>query len=156
MRRKNSFHFLHMGLVAVALLAPSQSEGKLGGSADSIETDRHALSAVRRNSTSHSSYSVHEIESDSANVREYVSSSGVVFGLAWNGLRHPDLNLLLGPYSTEFHEALKHTSRNRGAKSRSVKTSRLVVQMWGHPRKLQGRAYDPTLIPVGVTPDEIK
>jgi len=37
-----------------------------------------------------------------------------------------------------------------------VRTDRVVVEKWGHVRNLQGRAYPPALIPLGVSVDEIK
>jgi hypothetical protein len=89
-------------------------------------------------------------------VREYVSTSGVVFGIAWNGLIHPNLTQLLGSYAGEYQEALLQTPRIKGSRHLQVKTSGVVVEKWGHMRNLQGRAYVPSLIPPGVRVDEIK
>ncbi len=155
MRIRGIFHFLFIGLVLGCFFYPSRSLATLGESIDSIESDRVALSAVRRNSTAHTGYSVQEIESDSVTVREYVSPQGIFFGVAWTGLRHPDLTLLLGRYSSKYQEMLKKNPRKRGTRRYTIKSDRLVVEMGGHPRRLQGRAYDPTLVPAGVSPDEI-
>jgi len=89
-------------------------------------------------------------------VREYISASGVVFGVAWNGLIHPDLTQLLGSYAGEYQEVLQQTKRKAGRRSIRVTTGHIVVEKWGHIRNLQGRAYIPALIPQGVTVDEIK
>lgn len=131
-------------------------QATLGASVDSVESDRKAFSASRRASVDHDGYTVHEVDSDSTVVREYVSSSGVVFGIAWNGLIHPDLNQLLGSYVGEYQKALLQTPRKQGHRSIQLKTDRLVVEKWGHMRNLQGRAFDPALIPSGVNVDEIK
>ena len=101
-------------------------------------------------------YNVHEVISASVTLREYLSPSGVVFGIAWNGLIHPDLTPLLGSYAGEYGEALRQTPRKPGRRRLQVKTNQVVVEKWGHMRNLKGRAYAPALIPPGVSVDEIK
>ncbi len=140
------------GMFAAAVRA----HATLGGSIDSVESDGKALSAVRTAMTAHSNYTVHEFDSDSTAVREYVSSSGIVFGIAWNGLIHPDLEQLLGSYAGEYQKALRQTPRKPGRRHIRLKTDSIVVEKWGHMRNLQGRAYDPALIPSGVSVDEIR
>jgi hypothetical protein len=128
----------------------------LGESGYTVETDRSALSAVRDSTMARNGYSVHEFDSGATVVREYVSSSGVVFAVAWNGLTHPDLDQLLGSYAGEYHRVLQQTPRKHGRRSIQLKTDSVVVEKWGHMRNLQGRAYDPALIPAGVSVDEIR
>jgi uncharacterized protein DUF2844 len=147
---------LCLGLAAPMFSLPQHASATLGGSADSVETDRKVLSAVHRGITARAGYTVHEVTSDANVVREYVSSSGVVFGIAWNGLSHPDLTPLLGSYADEYRQALRQTPHKPGRRSLQVKANRVVVEKWGHMRNLQGRAYDPALIPKGVSVDEIK
>lgn len=148
--------FLGLGLSAAVFADAQRVQATLGEFADSVESDRNALSAVRRAATVRTGYAIEEVRSDSIVVREYVSSSGVVFGIAWNGLIHPDLMPLLGSYAGEYQEALRQTPRNPGRRRLQVKTNRVVVEKWGHMRNLQGRAYVPALIPPGVSVDEIK
>jgi hypothetical protein len=85
-----------------------------------------------------------------------VSPSGVVFGIAWNGLTYPDLTPLLGSYTSEYQKALSNVKRQHGHKYIKVKSDNVVVEKWGHMRNLQGRAYLPASIPQGVYVDEIK
>ena len=147
--------FFGLGLSAV-MCAPAQRVwATLGETADSVESDRKALSAVQRAATARNGYTVHEVRSDANTVREYVSSSGVVFAIAWNGLSHPDLAPLLGAYAGEYQQALRQTPRKPGRKSLQVKSNRVVVEKWGHMRDLHGRAYVPACIPSGVSVDEI-
>ena len=148
--------YLLLGLLVVTLGAVQPVHATLGESADSVMTDRKALSAVQAVKTSHDAYTVQEISSDSVAVREYISPSGIVFGIAWNGLTHPDLTLLLGSYTGEYQKSLQQTPRKRGRRFSQIKTDRIVVEKWGHMRNLRGRAYVPSLIPSGVTVDEIK
>jgi Protein of unknown function (DUF2844) len=144
-------------LVIVVALAFSQwANAALGGSADTITADRKALQAVHRATTSHNGYTVVEVVSDATAVREYVSPSGVVFGIAWNGYVHPDLAQLLGSYWGEYSAAQQKAARIFGRTRQQLATENIVVEKWGHMRNLQGRAYVPSLVPAGVRIDEIK
>jgi len=157
MKRRLSTVFLGFGLVVAVLAAAQQAQAVLGESVDSVTTDQKTLSAARGATTGvHSGYTVQEIVSDATTIREYVSSSGIVFGIAWQGRTHPDLTPLLGSYNGEYQDALRKTPRQPGRRHLQVKTDRVVVEKWGHMRKLQGRAYVPALIPSGVSLDEIK
>lgn len=147
--------FMVVGL-CIVFSATRQAGAVLGEFADSIESDRRVLSAARHSEAAHSNYTIHEITTDSTVVREYVSPSGIVFGIAWNGLMHPNLTQLLGAYAGEYHEALKQTPRLHGRRSLQVKADGVVVEKWGHMRNLQGRAYAPALVPAGVSIDEIR
>ena len=141
--------------VAISANAP-RAQSALGGSVDSIEADKKALSAVQSAVASHTGYTVQEINSAANTVREYVSPSGVVFGIAWSGLVPPDLMQLLGSYAGEYQEALQQTPRQKGSRHVEVRTPGVIVEKWGHMRNLQGRAYAPALLPPGVSVDEIK
>lgn len=128
----------------------------LGGPAGSVESDRKALSAVRGGTTAQNGYTVQEINDDGTAVREYISASGIVFAVAWNGIRHPDLTALLGSYTDRYQKALQKTSRQPGLRRLSVRADGVVVEKWGHVRDLRGRAYAPDLVPPGVDIDEIR
>lgn len=157
MKRRLSMVFLGFGLVVAVLGGAQQAQAVLGESVASVTTDQKTLSSARGAATAvHNGYTVQEVKSDATTVREYVSSSGIVFGIAWQGRTHPDLTPLLGSYAGEYQEALRKTPRHPGRRRLQVKTDRIVVEKWGHMRKLQGRAYVPALIPYGVSLDEIK
>ncbi len=144
------------GLFLVSLSFCRTAHAALGEPAESVVSDRKSLAAAQGATTVHSGYTIQEVTSEAVSVREYISPSGIVFGIAWNGLIHPNLTPLLGSYSGEYEEALKHTPRQRGRRSSTIKGSRVVVEKWGHMRNLQGRAYAPALMPPGVSVDEIK
>jgi len=145
-----------MLLLAAALGAAAPVRASLGGKADSVEADRKALSAARRATVARAGYTVEEVDTGAVRVREYVSPAGVVFAVAWNGLSPPDLDALLGSYAAAFRDADRQVPRTPGRRSRAVRTPRLVVERWGHMRNWQGRAYDPALLPAGVSVDEIR
>jgi hypothetical protein len=142
-------------LLAICFL-PLQIQATLGESVNSVTTNKKSLSAVRSATTKSSKYTVYESQYDTITIREYASSSGIVFGIVWIGLTHPDLTPLLGSYASEHKKALNQVKRQPGSKHVKVKTENVVVEKWGHMRKLQGRAYAPDLMPEGVSIDEIK
>ncbi len=145
------------GTIAAVLLAAPAAQAALGEAADSVTTDQRALSAPKVTTKAPSSvYSVQEVTSDVVSVREYVSPSGIVFALAWNGVAQPDLAVLLGSYADDYEKARRQASQFPGRRSSRVKTQRVVVETWGHMRDLHGRAYAPALMPQGVNIDEIK
>ena len=150
------FYMIFLGLFLTVFATAQQVQAALGESVDSIASDQKALSAVRRTAKTSTGYTVHEIRSETMTIREYVSPSGVVFGIAWNGLTHPDLTPLLGSYSSEYQKAMIHARRQPGRRHVQLKTDGVVVEKWGHMRNLQGRTYAPALIPPGVSIDEIK
>ena len=156
MKRKLFALVLGLCLSAAIFAFAKHANATLGESADSIESDRDVLSAVRHAAAVRNGYTVEEVDSGSTIIREYISPAGVVFAIAWNGLIHPDLDQLLGSYIDEYRKALQQTPRTPGQRHIQLKTDRIVVEKWGHMRNLQGRAYDPALIPSGVSIDEIK
>jgi hypothetical protein len=155
MKKKGCVILIFLALLTVAL-ASGSALAALGGSVDSVESDRTALSAVRRSVTPGPTYTVHEIAYDGTTVREYVSPEGIVFAIAWNGNRSPDLTTLLGSYANEYENARQNTPHRPGVRHSSIKADNVVVERWGQVGHVQGRAYAPSLIPAGVTIDEIK
>ncbi|ABB31906.1 hypothetical protein GeomeDRAFT_0008 [Geobacter metallireducens RCH3] len=144
------------GLLTTPFMPARQSEAALGEPAASVAVDRKALSATQRAATTRKGYTVQELVTGGNTVREYIAPSGIVFAVAWNGVSHPDLTLLLGSYLTEYKQALRQAPRQRGQRRSQVKANQVVVEKWGHMRNLQGRAYVPGLVPDGVTINEIK
>ena len=155
-----NFRILSTGItiaaLAVSLATPQFTHATLGEKAESIAKDKKALSARSRAVTSHSKFSIQEVCNNAVTVREYITPSGIVFGVAWNGVVQPDLTVLLGSYAGEYQQARQRQPRRHGRRQSEVKGGRVVVETWGQMRNLQGRAYDPALIPEGVTADDIK
>jgi hypothetical protein len=148
--------FLGMYMAAFTLAEVQRAGATLGESVDSVASDRKASSAVQHATTTRNGYTVQEFTSEANAVREYVSPSGVVFAVAWNGLSQPDLTSLLGTYVDEYQQALRQTPSQKGKRHSQVRAKRVIVEKWGHMRNLQGRAYISALIPSGVNINEIK
>jgi Protein of unknown function (DUF2844) len=156
MKRKLCILFLCLGISVGIFMAAHPAPAALGESAESITSDGKSLSAERGAITVRDGYTIQTIKSHAVTVREYLSPAGVIFGIAWNGMSHPDLKPLLGSYAGEYEDALRQTPHKPGRRHLQVKSNHMVVEKWGHMRNLQGRAYVPSLIPQGVNINEIK
>jgi Protein of unknown function (DUF2844) len=148
---------LAMGIAVVAL-APCFSAGaSLGGNLTSVRDDQMKMQGTLR-TTSSDSYNIHEIQTPSGVVvREYVSPSGNVFGVAWQGRSHPDLHQVLGAYYDQYVQAVQaQRAQRHGHGPLLIEQPGFVVVMGGHMRSLTGRAYIPQGMPAGMHPEEIR
>ena len=153
---KNNRRLLRWLVLASALAYTPWANATLGGNANTITADRKAFSAVHRATTPHNGYTVEEFVYDSTNVREYVSSIGIVFGIAWNGYVPPDLSQILGAYASEYIAAQQMSPRTHGRNGQKLVTDNIIVEKWGHMRNLRGRAYAPGLVPIEININDIK
>jgi len=128
----------------------------LAGDAKSVEKDRVALNANDNGSVSSTgqAYTVKEIKIGKNSVREYLTTSGTVFAVAWSGLSHPRLDQLLGSYWSEYHQLIVNNGRKTA--NSKVYGTEFVVEKSGHMRAVRGRAYVQKLIPKGVNLNEVK
>ncbi len=147
-----------LGRLAAAVLA-SQAAGlpafaTLGEDVQTVENDRLQMKAQLR-TTSVAGYTVHEIRtSTNTVVREYVSASGKVFAVSWEGPLLPDLRQTLGTYFGEYDS--KASEPRVGRRHLSIEDADLVVHSNGHMRAFYGNAYVRSLLPANFPIDEIK
>jgi len=107
--------------------------------------------------TPNAAYALHEIQTPTGTaVREYLSRSGKVFAVAWQGPWLPDLKQLLGPYFAQYRQAVQTPKAHTGHSPISIRQSNLVVQQTGHMRAFAGRAYLTDQLPSGVTAESIR
>lgn len=142
----------------LAILAlGSQVFAALGGSSQSVQADQAQMKAKLK-TTQAVSYAVHEIAAPTGTVvREYVSPGGRIFGVTWEGPFVPDMRLLLGTYFERYSALAKAQRESRmGRQPLDIREPGLVVQTAGHMRAYVGRAYDPELLPAGVSADDIR
>jgi Protein of unknown function (DUF2844) len=140
--------------IAMAMLAlPSSASASLGGDTASVQADQMQMSATLRR-TGAANYTLFEIETPFGTVvREYISSAGVVFAVAWNGPALPDFRQLLGSFFGAYIQGTN--AQGAGARPRVIEQPRLVVQAGGHMRAFLGRAFVTDLFPTGVNLEEI-
>jgi hypothetical protein len=129
----------------------------LGGNLESVQSDQAKMMA-NRNSREALRYTVHEMKTPAGVViREYVSSAGRVFGIAWQGPFLPDMRQLLGSYFPQFSAAAKRQRESHvGRHLLNIQEQGLVAEANGHMRAYSGRVYVPTLLPEGVDGHEVR
>jgi len=143
-----------MNIGLMMLFVPFSASAALGGGVASVQADQIQMNGTLRTAAV-GKYTEYEIQVPSGTVvREYVSSAGVVFAVAWEGPSLPDLRQVLGTYFEQYVEAAK--TQGGGAGPRVIRQPGLVVHAGGHMRAFSGRAYIPQMLPQGVSPDEIQ
>jgi Protein of unknown function (DUF2844) len=144
-----------LGLTIVALL-PLAAAAELGGNVGSVQNEASRLRATQRTILGNG-YTVHELQTDNGiTIREYASSAGRIFAVAWSGPSLPDLTQLLGTYFPTFQHAAR-ARRAAGLRGPvAVEQDDVVVQSGGRMRAYEGRAWVPSLLPPQVTIDEIQ
>lgn len=126
----------------------------LGGTVGTVQADQQHMKGTLRVSAQ-AGYTLHEIQDASGtSVREFVSPSGTVFAVAWDGPLTPDLHQLLGTYFNRLQQAAQVKRARRAPLV--IHDEDLVIEAGGHMRSFRGRAYLPQLAPAGVDLQSIK
>jgi len=126
----------------------------LGENVTTVENDRVQMKAQLR-TTSVAGYTVHEIQTPANTVvREYVSASGMMFAVSWNGPLLPDFRQTLGRYIDDYNSGA--SAPRVGRRHLSVERTDLVVNSYGHIRAFYGNAYVPSLLPPNFSVGDIK
>jgi hypothetical protein len=146
-----------LAAILVTLALSLRSFAALGNTVDSVQADQEHMSANLR-VTKTNAYAVHELKAPAGTVvREYVSPAGRVFGVAWQGAFIPDMRQLLGTYFEQYsHAARVQRESQVGRQPLNIHEPGLVVQTAGHMRAFSGRAFDPELLPTGVSANDIR
>jgi hypothetical protein len=142
---------------ACAALGGSPTPPPAGAVSTSIAPIVHAASGAASAATA-ASYTVTQTTFGSGTVvREYVSTAGTVFGIAWAGPVMPNLSALLGTYFPQFdsaRNALRTARPGRGPLV--IELPGLVVRSGGHMGAFGGQAYLPSALPAGVSASDIQ
>jgi hypothetical protein len=146
--------WIGLGIAGALLGAAGPARATLGEHQATVDRDRAALALKAGPSTARGGVTVHELAGSTATVREFADASGTVFAVAWSGQAPPDLAQLLGAYHAEYVAAAAGPRRARGP--RRVEAPNVVVETWGHLRTLQGRAWLPSLVPLGASLDDVR
>jgi hypothetical protein len=109
---------------------------------------KSAVSPVAQSSL----YTLHEVQLENGTVvREYATTEGLVFAVAWRGPVLPDLNALLGDYFKTFKSETDQARLvGRRGSPVNIQSDGLVIVSNGRMRNFFGYAYAPDLVPVGV------
>lgn len=153
---------LQRGLAAFALtVAASGAWATLGDDAGSIANDAAALGASTQAVTALAAGAAtrHSLTLPSGTVvNEYVSTSGRVFAIAWQGPLLPPLKQLLGTdLFTQYTQAVNAAQTSGQVRGRSnVVLDDLVVLSGGHMGAFSGAAYLRSAIPAGFSANDIQ
>jgi Protein of unknown function (DUF2844) len=88
-------------------------------------------------------------------VREFVSGSGVVFAVTWDGPFLPDLKALLGKYFATMGAESAKVPR-AGRSHMAIDLPEVVINSGGHMRAFEGSAWIPAEFPAGFTADDVR
>lgn len=155
MKTSKRLSFIATSLLVLVFSFPAFAV--LGGDESSIATDTAQMKATVR-VTQSQRYTAHELKAESGTfVREYLSPEGRVFGVAWQGPFIPDMEQLLGTYLQQYSAGVKaHHAAGAGRRPLNIQQPDLVLHTSGHMRSYSGIAYDPRLLPQGVTASDIR
>jgi hypothetical protein len=155
MQTRKLFPLSSLLITPLLVLAMSASAlAALGGGPATIGEDRAHFNA-KDEVTQAGPYAIHEMQlASGSRLREYVSTSGAVFAVSWVSPMRPDLKQLMGSYFSQYAQAIQQSSRRHGPVV--VRTDGLVVESAGHMRGFVGHAYIPSLMPQGVTVNDIR
>lgn len=149
-----------LSVVAVFVVVAPSCFASLGGDATSVAADQAQLHGSLQ-TRQMQSFTVHEIRlrTGTANsvVREYVSPTGKVFAVTWQGPMLPNMRQLLGPYFQQFADVVQaQASSSRARRPLNIVQPDFVVQLSGHTRSFSGKAYLPQMLPAGVQAADIQ
>jgi len=136
------------------LAIPTIASASLGGNIASLDSDQVQMKTTSRVARSESNYTVREMQlSSGTTVREYLSSTGTIFAVAWNGPVIPNLRQILGHYFSALSDS---TAVRRGTHAQMhVAQADLVIDSSGHMRAFAGRAYLKSLLPQEVVAADV-
>jgi hypothetical protein len=146
------------GVALLLATLPGRASAELGGSLATVDSDRIKMQGALLRIAQTGPFVMHEIRTAAGtNVRQFVSPTGTVFGVAWDGPWQPDLHQLLGTYFDRFTQAAQLVRRARkGRGPLSIRDGDLIVEVGGHARAFTGHAYLTPLLPPGVDSSSIK
>ena len=148
--------------VGVALLAGQAmvpAAAGLGDTVASVQADRLSMKGQVR-ARSEAGYSVQEITAAAGTVvQEYISPTGTVFAVSWNGPAKPNLQETLGTYFAQYQTATNaqraQLGHHRGHNHLELRTPTLIVHAGGHMREYFGIAYVPALMPANLSVSDL-
>jgi hypothetical protein len=144
---KSTGKFICILLLSLPIFAKAELGGNLTGITQEQKTFGSSLT-----SSPQSNYTIY-IQSISPDlvIKEYVSSSGNIFGVAWKGSTLPNFQILLGNYYSNYLSAQQQNPR-----SVFLQDNNLVIESSGVMGGYIGRAFLPKQVPTGLAPAAIQ
>ena len=140
-------------LLALLLAYAGAGHAALGGAPEQFDAPSTAVPSASAAGTSYLRRDT--ILATGTQVSEYVSDSGVVFAVTWDGPLLPDLKALLGKYfDTMVAESAK--APRAGRPRIAVNLPEVVINSGGHMRAFEGSAWLPAELPAGFSVDDLR
>jgi hypothetical protein len=146
-------------VLAVGVFGCIAAEAALGEGSDSIQRDQMRMAAGIRRQATALRYQVHTLSTaDGSSIHEYLTPGGRVFAVTWHTRFKPDFEKLLGVHHLTYVGLAREAAAARPGIQRHLNLRRgdLVVRSQGFLNTFFGSAYLQSLLPEGVTPDEIR
>jgi uncharacterized protein DUF2844 len=133
---------------------PHSARAALGGSADSVESDRVSMKGLIRPLPA-GVLQRQQLQLPSGTLlTEYLNAAGKVYAVTWHGPALPNLRQVLGNYFVNYQAAAQQpVVRHRLVRLNSPD---IVIESSGKMRAFVGRAWVPGLLPSGVTAADIQ
>lgn len=139
----------------VLSLSPACLHAELGSASITSGRSVDIKSSQAITSAKPSSYEIKKIiTQDGIEIHEYLTTSGLVFGMYWRGESKPDLAPLLGNFYGRYQAALAQITTARTPIA--VQSSDFVLQTGGRMNDFFGIAFLPPLAPQGMSINDIK
>ena len=136
------------------MMASLPAWATLGENESSVDSDVHVLGG-KHVMVAKVGYNVHQItHTDGSVVNEFVTPAGLVFGVSWQGHFVPNLQQLLGTYTTNLQQGQRTQYVRRRAVT--IQGDNFVFSSMGHMRFFRGRAFVPGLVPANLTPEVVQ
>ena len=138
---------------ALLLVCAGPSYGALGEPPTQFAQETTVVGAIE---SAASSYVTRDTTlASGTHVREYVSSNGIVFAVAWDGPFLPNLRELLGKY---FDTLAAESARQprAGRPHLDVGLPEVVINSGGRMRAFEGSAWIPAQLPAGFAVDTMR
>ena len=140
-------------LLALLLAYAGASHAALGGAPEQFDAPTTAVPGVSAAGTGYLRRDT--TLATGTQVSEYVSASGVVFAVTWDGPLLPDLKALLGKY---FDAMVAESAKapRAGRPRIAVNLPEVVINSGGHMRAFEGSAWLPAQLPAGFSVDDLR
>ncbi len=139
-------------IFSIFLLAlPLASQAELGGNLASINQEQKTFGSSL-SSAPQTGYTIYtQTINPGLVIKEYLTTNGNVFAVAWKGPNLPNFQVVLGAYYANYLTALQNNPR-----AIFFQDDNIVIESGGMMGGYVGRAYLPKQFPAGITPANIQ
>ena len=151
-------------LLGLVLITTVNAQAGLGEDRSQMKKDQAFLGHARAKIIPQypsKQYTVDQMSSATGRVTFYHNLDGICFAVAWRSTRPVNISSLLGKYADEHSDrmnkenvAARSVFRNR--RTSHIASENIVVDRFGVNQNFAGRAYIRSLLPAGVSPNDIQ